>query len=278
MRLLLSGSQPSLSPDGTQLAYTVYKTKARPSTDITVRILNLKTGRIKSLPGLRAHTACCAQWSPDERRLLLSVFDEEVTTDSWHIALVDMLTGSLRILPRVAGCEYLSSWGPEGRSILCADLDSMVELDMGGKVLRRIAVRKRIGPYYLSSASRFSFSGDRKYLLFNAERWEERAGDEPFGPEGVFLWDFGTDKLSLLSPKELSAFAAQWLPSGHEVLFAAVRRDTFEPSLQRVRILDKVVTVVATNATEATYSPTAAAAPTGTPSVSLQGKRSLRGL
>src|SRR5258708_34094864 len=116
-----------------------------------------------------------------------------VIDDIWHVAVMDLASGRwtavTRSLPDKFG-TYLSSWTPDGRTLLCQDLSTLYEVDLSGKIANKWSIEKIAGENGVSSSTRFTFSADRRFLIFDTSEAEERAE--------VFLLNLTNNRLQRL--------------------------------------------------------------------------------
>jgi TolB protein len=218
VRRLAEGRTPSISPSGKVVAFLQDDDPAGDSSSI--RILDLATGRVSTPGPLAAVNASKPAWSPGSDRLAF----EALVNNRFQVGVYDPAGGSLKVLSEAVSSEdafgvFLDSWAPDGKSILAHSLQNVYELSLDGKVLRKLPVDKlKAGGLLsgISSANRFSFSGDKQSLLFDAINR---------GPEdwGLFIYELESGRLSRLTPGEVVATEPLWLPSGRGVLFTRIR-------------------------------------------------------
>jgi Tol biopolymer transport system component len=214
-RRIVRGADPSLSPSGHYLVYTI-NTKGVNDPDRTLKVMDLATGKVSGFDTLKGYNSWGGIWSPDESKIAFSI----LTGNMWHVALLEPQTGRWNVITKSIGGEsglFLSSWTPEGHSVLCTDLQSVFEVGVDGKLIGKISIAKMAGDEAnITSDSRFSFSSDRRYLLFNT-------ADAP-DLGAVYVYDFRTKALRRVTSKRIEASQPQWLPSGDEVLYVGYRK------------------------------------------------------
>jgi len=248
------GSYPNLSPDGRQLAFSIDNLTREPDSKIISReivVLNLETNKLTSFDSLKSYLCYLPIWSPDGTQLAFSILSGE----RWQAGVMEIATGKWEILsdklPANGGVS-LCSWTADNQSILVQDLDNIFQVDLNGKLLRKISFAEVVDDVsYTSSLTRFSLSPSGRYLLFDTGNLP----DEPRLPI-VWIYDLETHKRTRISPKTLSAYNPQWLPSGEEIIFAATparsKRNT--PAVYRIRRDGTLLELLIPNAEQPTFA------------------------
>jgi Tol biopolymer transport system component len=209
---VVKGSDPNISPDGKQIAFTFSANAATPSR--IVKVIDLETNKERDFKGLAKFIHYGAIWSPDGKRLAVHVFKEAGQKYNWEVAIVNPESGEWRFLTDTIPHDgaYLSSWTAGGQSIVCHDLNFIYEVDLNGKVVRRFTMGDVTKDNSISSATRFVFSPDGKMLLFDADLSDEIGA--------LFVYYIEDDTLRRITPNTISATDPKWLPSGKEILFS----------------------------------------------------------
>lgn len=211
---LAQGMDPSLSPSGKMVAFTV-NAKGPQDPDRTIRIMDLQTKKTTDFKSLAPHISYLPMWSPDETRIAFNLFLDS----RWHVAVIDVAKGEwtsvTKDLPGKTDA-FLSSWAPEGKTILCQDLATIYEVGADGSIANQWKVEKIAGENGITSSTRFLFSPDRRYLLFDAAE----APDVGY----ILLYDLQPGTLRRLTGKTLEASQPIWLGGSNEFLFANYRK------------------------------------------------------
>jgi Tol biopolymer transport system component len=211
---LAKGMDPSLSPSGRALAFTV-NAKGPQDPDRTIRIMDLQTKKTTDFKSLAPHISYLPMWSPDETRIAFNLFLDS----RWNVAVMDVAKGEWTSLTKDLPGKtdaFLSSWTPEGKTILCQDLGTIYEVGAEGRIANQWKVEKIAGENGITSSTRFLFSPDRRYLLFDAAE----APDVGY----ILLYDLQRGTLRRLTTKTLEASQPVWLGGANEFLFANYRK------------------------------------------------------
>ena len=245
-RLIIKGHDPQLSPSGRFIAFTV-NIRGSNAPDRTVKVINLGTNQVKDFKSLDGHISYGALWSPDETQLALNTLID----GEWHVGLLNTSSGELNILTQGLHNDvgaFLSSWLPDGKSILVSDLTSIYELGLDGTVGQKIAIEKLIDSSIISSSTKFSLSRDRRYLLFNTTSPDDSA---------IYVYDFVKQALSRVTPETIAGAEPQWLPAEREILFASYRkigRRNFTFDVYKISVEGKNLVRLMRDASSVSYS------------------------
>ena len=211
-KLIRKGYDPHLSPSGKFLAFTTYVKGKNPNDpDRTVQVLNLETKQVQAFKSLQGFNAYGAIWSPDETKIALHVLGKE----QWQVGILNPVSGELQILTKgLPGINeaYLSSWLPDSNSIVCTDLSFVYEIELSGKIAQKISVQNwpaKVGG--ISSGTLFSFSSDRRFLLYESE-YPDVAGS-------IQIYNVTQKKFTRVTPPKFNSMSPQWLPGEKEIVF-----------------------------------------------------------
>ena len=211
---LVKGMDPNLSPSGRFLAYTI-STGGSQNPDRTIRVMDLRTRTTSDFKSLSGFITYMPIWSPDETHYAFNILIDHI----WHVAVMGLASGRwtavTRSLPDKFG-TYLSSWTPEGKTLLCQDLSTLYEVDLSGKIANKWSIEKIAGENGVSSSTRFTFSADRRYLIFDTSEAEESAT--------VFLFNLLNNRLQRLTSKNVLAGQPIWLPGSDNFLYSSFRK------------------------------------------------------
>lgn len=93
------------------------------------------------------------------------------------------------------------------------DLRSVYEMDVHGKELQRIDMKKLLKEgESISSLSRFSFSADKRYLLFNTALHPDQTAV-------IYRLHIKSSALERITPATVDGGEPHWLPTEKEILF-----------------------------------------------------------
>lgn len=208
--VLLTGVNPSLSPDGKQIAFT--ETDAEGNRFIAVGdALTGKSRRVAGIPGGNSYRPL---WSPDGQIL---TFDHFVQND-WKVARVKVGGGEFQILEGLTRKVASHAWMPDGKTLLCQDLDGFFTVDVenwGKPLLKKLPTKDMVEG--LSSDSSMAVSFDGKTALVTLQVMPETSNDYP--TSGIFHLDLETGELLRWSAKGMDVADPSWLPNGQEYLF-----------------------------------------------------------
>jgi Tol biopolymer transport system component len=206
VRKILKGDGPNISPDGERIAFVL-------ADRGLLKTVDAKSGEVKEFASLQTVKAKAPQWSPDGSKIAFE-FRKELT---WRIAILDIATEQWHDITASYPAEqdyFLSSWTTKGQSLLIQDLQRVYEVDLHGKELQHIDVKKLLKQgESISSASRFSFSADKRHLLFNTAL-------DPDQSTIIYKLDLKTSALDRLTPSTVDGGEPHWLASEKEILFS----------------------------------------------------------
>ena len=108
-----------------------------------------------------------------------------------------------------------------------------------------------------SSLSRFSFSPDGRFLLFDSAMVPDDVG-----VASIYRWDIGAQRLSRLTSDRIGALDPKWLPRGNEIIFTGYAKGDYRPRssipyyhIYKVSVNGENPTILVRNAENASYSP-----------------------
>jgi Tol biopolymer transport system component len=208
VRKILRGNEPNISPNGERIAYVFADNGALKTVDV-------ESGASKEFSSLQRVRAAVPQWSPDGSKIAFE-FKKDLT---WRVAILDTLTEQWQDITAAYPAEqsyFLSSWTSKGQSLLIQDLRSVHEVDIHGKELQQIDVKRLLRQdENISSISRFSFSADNKHLLFNTAM-------DPDHSASIYKLDVKTSALVRITPATVEGCEPHWLPNEKEILFSLI--------------------------------------------------------
>ncbi len=243
-RKLTKGSDPCISPDGKSVAFTRYDEDG----NRFIAIADAATGKWSLVKGIPGKNSYLPIWSPDGKDLYFNYF----LNDNWAVARVDAAGGGFQILKDLPKQPGSYGWLPNGKELLCNDLESFFVLtfkDDGTVALRNIATSAPLTG--LSTPGRIAVSPDGTRALFDMSVPEDGGPQDNEPPSAVFLLDIATGRITRVTPKGMNAFYASWLPDGNGFLFTSFDVKTSRPSICRAPAHGSAKpTVVMKNASE----------------------------
>jgi Tol biopolymer transport system component/tRNA A-37 threonylcarbamoyl transferase component Bud32 len=239
----------TFSPDGTQVAYS-WNGPGQDNYDIYVQVVGSGSPlRLTTDPGDDLGPV----WSPDGSQL---AFVRATATSAPGVYLVPPLGGrERRVLENVLVPTNTLEWGPQGKSLLFAELAPGTDrgaifqffLESGEK--RRISSPPETA---ISGDSAPALSPDGKTLAFTRGNYARR---------DIYLAPLGGGEPRVLAAQEGMTFSLAWTPDGREIVYA------WTPYLGATQSLWKI----AAAGGESQRLPTGPGA--GNPAVSSRGNR-----
>jgi len=220
IKRLAKGYEPSISPDGRTIAFVSSKGENL-NIDSHVKLIDLRTGSVRGIPTLDPFQSLSAVWSPDGRFLAVDV----VMNQKRELATVNLQSGEICVIPTNFNLSYawLNSWGADNSIVLNA-LEYVYQIALDGHVVRKLSTTELFADLNIASSSRFSISRDGRFLLFNGGMVPDDVGIA-----SIYLYDLTNRHLSRITPDNLGALDASWLPSGREIIFAGYWKGRYKP-------------------------------------------------
>jgi Tol biopolymer transport system component len=260
---IVTGEDCAISSLGESIAFTV---DMNPPNKIgrprTVKVFDLSTKAIKELSSLPQSNKMNPQWSPDGTKLALELSIENQS----RVAILTLASGEWSDVTR--NLDFLEPWGeinrfgvnldswsPDGKSILCHDLNYIYEIGLDGRTLQRLTLSTIVDPHQatISTASRFSFSEDRKLLLFDGNS-EVQTGKSNLA---LYVFDFDKHSLSRITSETFEASHPRWLPTGKGIVFLRLEETPDDRAIFDVCVTsldDHKVTTILKNTSSVSYS------------------------
>lgn len=258
---LVEGIGSGLAPTGESLAFLSVEENEGITNQILpptgrLELLNLRTNVVAGFNTLRDSRAVQPIWSNEGTRLAVTLANDE--SERTGIAVLDPRTAEWRKLTAHGdvGTDgmYADSWAPDDQSILFHSLRSLYEVRLDGSPVQKIPVDELFENGAISSASRFSFSSDRRYLLFDSII---DAPDEP-ATSIISIFDLTTRTLRRILPKTVQGRYPWWLPSKKELLFTRIEWDQdqlrWRHNVSKIDLNGAGLTTLVTDADLVSYS------------------------
>lgn len=253
IRRLVKGYDPSISPDGQTIAF-VAVTGKWPNPESHVNLLDIQSGNAGPISTLDRFESFHPLWSPDGGQLAVQL----VIDHKPAFATVDPRTGEHQIIPSNLKLDFiwLNSWTPSGTSIVLNDLEYVYDLALDGHIIRKLSIRELFGHRDISSITRFSFSRDGRFLLFNSS-----VVPDDVGIASLYVWDTEAQRLSQITTEPIAALDPKWLPAGDQIIFTGYVKGHYKPKtsipyhhIYKVSVNGKTPTILVRNAQNASYS------------------------
>jgi hypothetical protein len=226
-RNIAEGESPSLSPDGSRVAYLVST-----DSDRTLHIMDCETSRDTVL--FSGALTGPAAWSPDGSRLAILMYDEERMGNAIH--LVDIAakkhTKVVVKTPSFGGSAWYLQWLPDGSGLGFHDMKTYFQISTSGKVIRSAPLPDFASPKNPDGRKRDSLSSSDGIAVCPTETdrivWTEDINGSPafsdaLNGEPISALMAGSIDGSLkpraLTKKDLTAFAPIWSPGGDWIFF-----------------------------------------------------------
>jgi Tol biopolymer transport system component len=258
---LVEGKIPNLAPTGDAIVFLSVKENESVANSLLppagrLRILDLQTGKVRDFSALRNVRAVDPIWSNDGMRIAVTIGG--APSNGPYIAVLNARTGNIENkitagwdrLTRDEGI-YLDSWTSGDESILFHTLGALYEVYPELGLVQKITVDEIFKSGEISSATKFSFSSDRRHLLF------DRMVDTGESPRStISLFDLRTRKLVDVSPPAIDARNARWLPGHNEILFVCTRslETGFSSNICKMALDGTGLSELVTDADYASYS------------------------
>ncbi|MBB5634943.1 Tol biopolymer transport system component [Pedobacter cryoconitis] len=185
-------TDPSVSPDGNKLAYTVSDSLGNRSVWIADMLSKSQTKlNVKNKNYYRA------MWSPSGDRVAFSIFNKKSV---WKVGVIKVDNSGYVMLDSTSVLNfYAPAWKNENQ-LIAQDLQKLYTFDLTGKIVGAVNIVDLIGKNFsIASSNTFFYSKDGKKLIFNAGNQDILAGLT--GPaEAVYVLDMATKKVKRISP------------------------------------------------------------------------------
>ena len=240
-RKIVSGVDPSISPDGMKLAFNTEG--SGPGRRIAVA--DLATGNVTVFKDVPSDNCFGPVWSPDGAKLLFYI----LINHDWDIGLVNANGSNFRILKKAApnNHSYFSAcWMPDAHSLFCQDLENLYRIGLDGEVLKQWSLRTLFPKGDMNSSSRMDVSPDGSTLLVEIDA-DENPGREDWDgpPPEIWTMDLATDKTARAT--SIFWWEPCWLTANEFLCIGQGAREK-QPSIYRVSIDGKTRKLLVKNA------------------------------
>ena len=247
---IAEGSGPSLSPDGTRVAFnTDDSAGTEPVRELA--IADVATKKVTLVKGIPSKNCQRALWSPDGKQILFTIW----TGYGWDIALISPDGSGLRYVrksqppdpkktpdpkkprgPRVDPV-WSTSWAMDGKSIFTQDLAYIYQFNLDGVEIRKWKLGSLFPEGGMNSNSRITTSPDGKTLLVEVDTNEEVKNMPDWDGPPPSLWTFNLEsgKTTRVTEKGKLAASGCWLDQSH-ILFNLFSAQEKQPSIYMMEI------------------------------------------
>jgi Tol biopolymer transport system component len=248
---IAKGTYPSISPDGSRVAYSVDGATRNGDMTREIRVVDLATGRVAEFESLKSYLCYGTVWSPDSTKIAFGLFKD----NRWHAVVLDVKSGDWRILTEKVNTSIgvsSTTWGADSKSILTQDLDNVYQISLAGDLQRKFGVSEIVDDIsYVSSSTTYLLANGGGAVVFDTD---ELPDDKR--PPMIWHYDLTSKTRKRLSPKNLAAYHPVLLPSGDELVFTAVSlaRRKSAPAIYRMRMDGTNLQLVVANAEDGTVA------------------------
>jgi TolB protein len=250
---LAAGAFPSISSDGSRVAFNTEETKGK-SFARHIAVITIAAGKIKVFADVPSDNSYDPVFSPDGSHIVFSLLDASL----WRLCLINSDGTGFRYLKKDVKDEpalYSPCWARDGKSIFCQDMSNIYRLGLDGAVIAQWEIPKVIPNGDMSSSGRIDVSPDGQHLLLGIDMNEESHRKDWDGPlPAIWIFDLATQKSERLTPKKLFGWDGCWLDND-TVLFLSQAPGEKQSSLYRMPLNGKDRKLVIKNAGATTVSP-----------------------
>lgn len=252
---ILDCSDPNISPDGTELAFTESIKSKRPNAaagDRQVSILNLKSKKKIRIP-YNSEQVYGAVWSNDGKKIAIKIYEDS----KWSIGIVENKK-VVKILKSKSRESYHSiSWASDNNTILTHSFDTLFFIDSLNYIRQKMSIKEITNGKSVGSGSTFTLTKDNRFLIFNAMNFEATFCNENEYranlPDAIFKYDIKLKKLTKLTPDELFCHDYQILED--KVYFSASQRcNRHQSNIYTMNLEGKEIKEILKNASNITIA------------------------
>ncbi|RDC56861.1 hypothetical protein DU508_06570 [Pedobacter chinensis] len=189
-------TNPSISPDGNKLAYTV--TDSAGSRTIWVADLENKS---QSQLQVNSNNYYQAMWSPDGNSIAFNIFNSK---NLWKVGVIKSDNTGYIMLDNASTLNVYSPTWKNENELVAHDLTNLYTFNTSGKLIDTKAIADLIGgDFALASSNHFFYTKDGRKIIFNAGNADSLEGLT--GPsEAVYILDLASKKVDRISPKGIN--------------------------------------------------------------------------
>ena len=192
-RLHLDGTDPSLSPEGTRLAYTA---NAAEGNERRIAVMNLEDKKTTLLDS-NCHNCYGPVWSPDGTHIAYNAY----TDGAWSIKCIDTDNQHPVMIAKAANLQggfYAPSWSADSKKIVLQDMSAIYLINLNGAIVKTIPMQQIDTVLMVSSSSLFLLNPKEDRIIFESDVDEDSPGGEP--PSAIFAYDLNDKKKTRISP------------------------------------------------------------------------------
>lgn len=185
-------TDPAISPDGNQLAYTVSDS----SNNRRIWMANMESKSQDQL-NVKSKNFYQAMFSPDGKKIAFSIFRKGF----WKIGVIGSDNKNYQLLDSTAKKSYFSPTWKGNDDLAMQDLENLYVFGLNGKLKTKFVLKDLIGSNIsVSSNDRFFYTSDGTSIIFNASNPADKF-DGLMGPgEAIYKLDLASKKVLKISP------------------------------------------------------------------------------
>jgi len=209
---------PALSPSGSTIAVTLEtRSKTKMSGGRFIALLENPGAQPKVIFGTENHHCYGPLWSPDGGMLMFN----NLRDGKWGVSVINKDgSGYQEVIFPDKGEHFINAacWGVDGRTLFACDFKNLYQVDLSGKLVRKIPFAYLSLEVRAGGAS-FSLSPDGSRLLMAISVELPDMDKFEFPVDVIYMLDFSTGKATRLTPDGALASSPAWLPDGNAFLF-----------------------------------------------------------
>lgn len=215
-----AGLFPSISPDGTRVAYNTEEQTGKTAWARHIAVTDLASGKQTVFKDVPSENSYYARWSPDGTHIAFTLYDGK----NWHLAMVNPDGTGFKYIKKAKETEatlYSPCWAADSKSLFAQDMKHIYRLGLDGAVLAQWEITKSIANGDMSGDGRIDVSPDGRKLLLGIDMGEEAHRKDWDGPlPAIWMLDLESKKGTRLTPRKLFGWDACWVDDS-TVLFVS---------------------------------------------------------
>lgn len=242
------GYDPAISPDGQRLAYT----KSVNSGNDFIRyivVVDLDS-KIETKLNVNNSNYFGASWSPDNSYIAFSIY----LNYNWQIGYIKSDNSELSIITANSDLGlFQPTWTSDSKYIVTHNMETVFRYDLKGNIVDAMDISRTFTDNsYMSSNSKFIFTSDDRFIIFNSGTDETMKDLE--GPvEAIFAYDTKSKEIARLTPKGMFASDLN-IESDQSIIFTGSTENENQNNIYRVDINSKKMELIIENGTRPTMS------------------------